>query len=274
MKISHRPPHWWARMLAGIIIIGFAWPAASTLAQANCVTALSDATKSYRAGRYDEAVRLLKTCLPNKSMPEAEKIGGYRLLALCYLAKDNQLEAETAARQLLALQPAYKESPPQDPQPFIDLVKKVRQQLQTELAQKTASEKQKERERQAELKRRQDLARQQERDRLAAEEQKKKTAQQQDEEKKKTLAQQQESQRQKEKERVEELERQKKLAEQDEKKKKEAEKQNGGGGFPWKWVAVGGAAVGAGIAGVAVISGGGSGNGKTGEFPLPVGRPK
>jgi len=122
------------RRLIGILMLILLLPAWPLLAQVKCQTALSNATKSYTSGRYDAAIAALQPCLQGDRLPKVEKLSGYRLLALCYLAKDNSIDAEKAIASLFDIDPGYQADPAQDSRRFVDLVKKVRGQKQDESA--------------------------------------------------------------------------------------------------------------------------------------------
>jgi len=260
-----------------------AWPMTAALAQVKCQTALSNATKSYASGRYDAAITALLPCLQGDRLPKVEKLGGYRLLALCYLAKDNSVAAEKAIMSLLDIEPAYQADPAQDSRQFVDLVRKVRLQQQVELARKAELARQRdkavkdslaqiEQKQQEVLKQQAEFARLREsaiKDSLAQIERKRQeTSKQQAELARRremartdSLAQLQKINDQKEKE-------QRQLAE---KAERERRKQMSPPKSKWPYWALGGVAVvGVGIAGVVAISGGGT---ETGSLPKPPMKP-
>lgn len=216
---------------------------AMLLAQDKCETALANARRSYANGRYDQAIATLQPCLQSNRLPAVEQVGGFRLVALCYLSKDNRVSASNTVKQLLNFKRDYQPDAAQDPKAYVDLVKKTRKELEPVWAQQAASDKQKERELQ------------QERERLEAEEQQRKLAEKQEADKKKNEQ--------------EELERQREKTEQQE----EQIKANGNGpGKKWLWIALAGVAVGAGT-GVALAIGGGNDD-KEKELPsMPPDRP-
>ena len=86
-------------------------------AQKDCETALTDAQNMYAIGNFDNTIRQLLPCL-DAGFSDGQKVYGYRLLALSYLAMDEFDEARDAIQQLLVLSPRYKYDPVRDPLPF------------------------------------------------------------------------------------------------------------------------------------------------------------
>jgi len=103
-------------------------------AQEKCETALTEAQTMYDAGRFAQAILRLNQCVPDR-IPQEQRIGAYRLLAICYLNEDYREEARTAIRKIFDLKRQY-ESDVQDPKPYTDLVAEVKASLPKPLSEK------------------------------------------------------------------------------------------------------------------------------------------
>ena len=99
---------------------------------AQCDKELAEAEQNYNNGRFDEAIQLITGCLDKPSITEDEKKQAYRLLGLTYIAQDYLKEAKAAVRRLLTLIPNYKADTVQDPPSFANLVKEVRDEMESE----------------------------------------------------------------------------------------------------------------------------------------------
>ena len=97
--------------------------------QQACETAVTEAENLYNAGTFDEVIKILEACLPDK-LKEEEKGKAYRLLGLTFLAKDYLEQARQAVQELLKVAPNWQSDPVQDPPPFTQLVEEVRAQIQ------------------------------------------------------------------------------------------------------------------------------------------------
>lgn len=84
------------------------------------------AEENYNIGKIDEAEQLLMENL--KSFPNNMRQNAYKLLALCSLGNDQELEAEQHTRLLLQENP-YFTANANDPQRFIDMVERIKKGL-------------------------------------------------------------------------------------------------------------------------------------------------
>ncbi len=82
----------------------------------------SDAENAYRIGQLEEAINLLKTDL--NAFQGNERINALRLLAICYLTKDDTDQSETYAQRLLRENPYY--TPVQDPIRFEEMINRLK----------------------------------------------------------------------------------------------------------------------------------------------------
>jgi len=105
-------------------------PALSVVAQDACEKQLSDAEQKYYSGRFDEAIETATRCLSSSSITEAEKLRAYKLIGLSYIAKDYLEQARSAVQKLLELVPTYEPDPDQDPPPFTNMVKEIKEKLE------------------------------------------------------------------------------------------------------------------------------------------------
>ena len=81
------------------------------------------AEAAYRIGRFDEAVKMLSDNMP--SLTARTRSTAYHLLSLCYMEKDNSLEASRYASLLLKENPYYTPTL-SDPLRFADLIEKLK----------------------------------------------------------------------------------------------------------------------------------------------------
>ena len=87
---------------------------------------LNEAEEAYQIGKVEEARKLLVSRVQN--MSSAQRLRGYRLLTLCYLALEQPEEAKKYAANLLRENPYY--SPTVDyPPRFIDMINEIKQGL-------------------------------------------------------------------------------------------------------------------------------------------------
>ena len=119
-------------IIGSIILMPVLLPAIGVMAQDKCAQQLAEADQQYYAGRFDEAIELATTCINSGGTTEAYKLRGYRLVSLAYIGKDYLEQAKAAVRKLLELVPAYEPDPDQDPPPFTNLVREIKQALQQE----------------------------------------------------------------------------------------------------------------------------------------------
>lgn len=107
-------------------------PVHTASAQDNCATAFAEAEKMYEAGRYAQAIELLKPCLPD-GIPKIQRILAYRLLALAYLDDEYRNEAKEAIKKIFGINFDYKPDPVKDPPRYRSLVDEVKKNLPTPL---------------------------------------------------------------------------------------------------------------------------------------------
>ena len=100
----------------------------ATIAQERCENAAVEAERMYDAGRFTQTVELLTECLPD-GIPEIQRIGAYRLLALAYLTEDYFDEAKEVITKIFDLNRKYQADAVQDPQAYRDLVEEVRKNI-------------------------------------------------------------------------------------------------------------------------------------------------
>jgi len=117
------------RHLAGVLTV----PAllmttpARVSAQSTCEsTRLLSATDEYDYGRFFEAIRIIRPCVPNGFGDKTETIDAYRLLALSYLASDSLDHARQSVVTLLRYDSRFRPNPQYDPPMFVNLVKDIK----------------------------------------------------------------------------------------------------------------------------------------------------
>lgn len=87
-------------------------------AEENCATAVARATRSYESGNLRAVESICKPCVD--SLPPDERWQLYRLLALVYVFRDRQPEADTALDAMLRLHPLYEGNSDRDPAEFLE----------------------------------------------------------------------------------------------------------------------------------------------------------
>lgn len=117
------------RFLTALILLMAAVPYATAQTTNSCDEELETAEMSYVEGRFDDAIRLLLTCLERADIETAQAIDGYRLLALALIRKDELPDARAAIVQLLDIYPEYEPDPIADPPAYTALVDIVKQQV-------------------------------------------------------------------------------------------------------------------------------------------------
>lgn len=114
----------------GLLFLLLLGPAGSAHAQEQqCAEAFRRADAVYLEGRFDETIRLLKTCLDRATLFVEEAIPVYRLMAMAYLNQGETAEAEAAIADLLVLAPDYEADPIQDPPSYVRLVVAQREEM-------------------------------------------------------------------------------------------------------------------------------------------------
>ncbi len=92
--------------------------------QGSCANTLYEANKSYEAGDFAKSVTQLTPCLKS-GFNKDQKVEGYRLLTLSYLALNDPADARKATENMLEQNPLYKTSRLKDPKNFIELVNSI-----------------------------------------------------------------------------------------------------------------------------------------------------
>jgi len=92
------------------------------LAQDNCQDKLEDAQEKYNVGLFKETLTLLTPCLPDSFSEDDQKIRGYRLTALAYIAADYPDSARQSIKKLLKVDPGYRSTREEDPYLFKEIV--------------------------------------------------------------------------------------------------------------------------------------------------------
>ena len=113
--------------IAGILL--FHLTGFSSLAHAkmsDCASVVEQSLRSYQEGRFDRAIAALDECLRNQGIEKERRGDAYRILGLCYIAKDDEDRARIAIHQLLLLEPQWQPDPLDDPPAFQRLVADVR----------------------------------------------------------------------------------------------------------------------------------------------------
>lgn len=123
------------RLKGGIVSLGLIvlalWPAASGWAQPRdkCTEEYARAESTYLEGNFDEAIRLLQTCLDREDLFEDEAVRVYRLMALVHVNRGDFDQAQLALVNLLGRSPGYEPDPVEDPPAYSALVRLVKEQL-------------------------------------------------------------------------------------------------------------------------------------------------
>ena len=81
------------------------------------------AEQNYQIGRFSQVIDVIEPMI--NSLDEALRFSAFRLLSLCYLEKDDMVNAEKYARKLLAASPYYNESI-HDPIRFTELIERLK----------------------------------------------------------------------------------------------------------------------------------------------------
>jgi len=98
--------------------------------QDKCEKELAEAEQKYYAGRFDEAIEQARRCLSNSDLSDAEQLRAYKLMSLAFIAKDYLEQARSAVQKLLELVPTYEPDPDQDPPPFTNMVKEMKETME------------------------------------------------------------------------------------------------------------------------------------------------
>lgn len=95
------------------------------LAQETCLEKLYYANILYEKGQIEEAIEIANKCL-SESNSKRDQWQACRLLAMAYMASNQQIKARKAAEQMLSLNPTYKPSELKDPAELRQLLKMVK----------------------------------------------------------------------------------------------------------------------------------------------------
>ena len=95
-----------------------------------CERALDAANDQYLDAEYEEALRLVSSCLNQKDIPAEQAVSAYRLLALIHLKRDELESARAAVVNLLGIKPTYEADPVSSPPSYVSLVSIVQRELQ------------------------------------------------------------------------------------------------------------------------------------------------
>lgn len=107
----------------------FISPGSQAIAQEVCARELADAQEHYTFGRFDQAIQVLNRCLGKQNVSAIEQRQAHRLISLSYIGQDDMEQARASVRDLLRVAPDYEPDRDQDPPPFVDLVKAVKQEM-------------------------------------------------------------------------------------------------------------------------------------------------
>lgn len=123
------------RLIVALVLLGGVLPATPSRAQAACDDLLIDeADRFYDLGRFDEAVGLLRPCLPRGIRPGAHRFRrraqatrALRLMALSNYAMRQPPDSTSQwVRGIVKIDRRYQADPEEDPQYFQDLVEALR----------------------------------------------------------------------------------------------------------------------------------------------------
>ena len=103
---------------------------AATEVQDGCGKEISEARRLYEMAQFEEAIKLLRPCV-EKNRPEGQRIEGYEILALSYIALGRNDKATLLIEQLLNIQPAYRPNPSKHPASFVRLVEETQRMHKT-----------------------------------------------------------------------------------------------------------------------------------------------
>jgi len=140
---SEKPPR--CKKMANLKIWAFIFSALLLLtnvsAQDKCDNALEEASQKIRRGQFDDVIQLLLRCQPELADLN-DKLEGLRLLGRAYAGLNYYERAKKTIYQLLELAPDWEPDPLRNPQLFLQIVDRVKQQ-KLEEEEKTRQEAQK-----------------------------------------------------------------------------------------------------------------------------------
>lgn len=103
-----------------LLIIVFVYTSVNISAQEeSCTQSLVDAQEVFASGRIEEVPGILEGCL-ERGFNRQEKVAAYRLLTLCHLYYNRNVDAAATMQKLLRIQPEYRIQDI-DPSEFINL---------------------------------------------------------------------------------------------------------------------------------------------------------
>lgn len=114
------------KIIFTLLLLGSAFSASAQGQYEQYRSVYDMAEENYNIGKIDEAEQILTENL--KKFPSNLRQSVYRLLALCSLGNDLEVEAEERTRLLLQENPYYTASA-NDPQRFIDMVERIKKGL-------------------------------------------------------------------------------------------------------------------------------------------------
>lgn len=105
-----------------------------------CEQALATAEEQYLDAEYENALQLVSSCLDREDISEEQAVSAYRQLALIHLKQDSLNRARSAIVNLLGVDSDYTADPVQNPPAYVSLVTIVKQDLQSEIAEREAED--------------------------------------------------------------------------------------------------------------------------------------
>ncbi len=121
----------WSVALLGLLCLISVRPGLTYGQSSVCDRALDAAEDQYLESEYDEALRLVASCLDQGDKTASQAVSAYRRLALIHLKQDKIDRARTAVVNLLGIDPTYTADPVTDPPAYVSLVSVVQKDLQS-----------------------------------------------------------------------------------------------------------------------------------------------
>jgi tetratricopeptide (TPR) repeat protein len=97
--------------------------------EVQCTEQLDKAEEEYLLGKWQDAIELIEQCLKKDNVSETEKGRAYRILGLVYIAVQLEKEANEAVKNLLLMVPNYKIDPDRDPPSLQKIIDNTAQTL-------------------------------------------------------------------------------------------------------------------------------------------------
>jgi hypothetical protein len=98
-----------------------------------CTDQINTAEERYQAGKWTEAIELIKQCLIKSNLSAVEKGKAYRILSLVYIAMQSEKEANDAVKNMLEMIPYYKIDSDRDPPSLQKMINVIAQSLNPEI---------------------------------------------------------------------------------------------------------------------------------------------